>query len=548
MINIRKLESELWESADLLRAGSKLISNQYCMPILGLIFLRYAYSRFKLVEAEILKDRPSRGGRVMPIESSDFIAKSAIFLPKEAQYDYLVNLPSDIASVGLKNKDGHVMNSLGEVVNNAMQLVDRGMIADYAIHLSEKEDGDALNPHVHVMCPIRPLNPDGSWGAKQRRVYRLDKSGNRICDADGNPLFDAVPTTDWGTPETLEHWRTAWAEINNAHFSEHNLRIKIDSRSFERQGLSQIPTVHEGPNVREMERRGIVTEKGERNRWIRQINASVRVLSERMNDLISWIRDLKEQLSVKPEPTVAELLNEYFDQRNAKAWSNIAKVNNLKEQARLMMYLENHGIVSVSDLKEHIDQVNEKAHPIQLQFIQIKNRLHTMDILEKAGERYTRAKPVYDQWYGIFFKKSKEKYAEQHKKELNAFHASRKQLQNGRYLDEKGNFDSDKLDRDREKLLLMMEQFREEHKPQSKQAEILSAIRKATSSVSKAEVQNRSKSSIPDKQISKETEQQTPPKKSHKKEDYSLEKNRQETTAVQIISSDYLPKTITMTP
>ena len=124
MINIRKLESELWESADLLRAGSKLTSNQYCMPVLGLIFLRYAYSRFKMVEDEILKNRPSRGGRVLPVEASDFAAKSALYLPKEAQYDYLVNLPSDIASAGLKNKDGHTMNSLGEVVNNAMQLVE----------------------------------------------------------------------------------------------------------------------------------------------------------------------------------------------------------------------------------------------------------------------------------------------------------------------------------------------------------------------------------------------------------------------------------------
>ncbi len=124
MINIRKLEAELWESADLLRAGSKLTSNQYCMPVLGLIFLRYAYSRFKMVEAEILKNRPSRGGRVMPVEASDFAAKSALFLPKEAQYDYLVNLPSNISSAGLMNKDGHVMNSLGEAVNNAMALVE----------------------------------------------------------------------------------------------------------------------------------------------------------------------------------------------------------------------------------------------------------------------------------------------------------------------------------------------------------------------------------------------------------------------------------------
>lgn len=124
MINIRKLEAELWESADLLRAGSKLTSNQYCMPVLGLIFLRYAYSRFKMVEAEILKNRPSRGGRVMPVEASDFAAKSALYLPKEAQYDYLVNLPSDISSAGLVNKDGDIMNSLGEVVNNAMALVE----------------------------------------------------------------------------------------------------------------------------------------------------------------------------------------------------------------------------------------------------------------------------------------------------------------------------------------------------------------------------------------------------------------------------------------
>ena len=124
MINIRKLEADLWESADLLRAGSKLTSNQYCMPVLGLIFLRYAYSRFKLVESEILKNRPVRNGRMMPVEASDFASKSALFLPREAQYEYLVNLPADIAPAGLTNQSGHTMNSLGEVVNNAMELVE----------------------------------------------------------------------------------------------------------------------------------------------------------------------------------------------------------------------------------------------------------------------------------------------------------------------------------------------------------------------------------------------------------------------------------------
>ena len=94
MVNIRKLERELWESADLLRAESKLTSNQYCMPVLGLIFLRYAYNRYKMVEAEIMRGRPTRGGRIMPVEESDFTAKSALYLPQEAQYDDLLHLPA----------------------------------------------------------------------------------------------------------------------------------------------------------------------------------------------------------------------------------------------------------------------------------------------------------------------------------------------------------------------------------------------------------------------------------------------------------------------
>ena len=110
MINIRKLEAELWESADLLRQGSKLTSNQYCMPVLGLIFLRYAHGRFKLVETEILKNRPVRNGRVLPVEASDFAEKSALYLPPEARYDYLVNLPESA--------------DIGKAVNHAMELIE----------------------------------------------------------------------------------------------------------------------------------------------------------------------------------------------------------------------------------------------------------------------------------------------------------------------------------------------------------------------------------------------------------------------------------------
>ena len=125
--SIKKLEADLWESADLLRVGSKLTSQQYCMPVLGLLFLRYAYSRFKKVEAEILKDRPIRNGRVMLLEAQDFAEKSALFLPKQAQYSYLVNLPEDIpaAHITYMRDDEEVqINSLGEAVNHAMELIE----------------------------------------------------------------------------------------------------------------------------------------------------------------------------------------------------------------------------------------------------------------------------------------------------------------------------------------------------------------------------------------------------------------------------------------
>ena len=110
MINIRKLETELWEAADLLRADSKVTSQEYCMPVLGLIFLRYAYSRFKFVESEILKNRPVRNGRVLPVEAEDFKTKSAIFLPEKARYDYLLELPD--------NAD------MGQAINKAMELIE----------------------------------------------------------------------------------------------------------------------------------------------------------------------------------------------------------------------------------------------------------------------------------------------------------------------------------------------------------------------------------------------------------------------------------------
>lgn len=109
MADIKKLESELWEAADELRANSKLTSQQYCMPVLGLIFLRYAWGRFKAADAVIDAERATRTGRKPPKEPADYTAKGAMFIPEEARYDHLLNLPESA--------------DLGKAVNGAMAAI-----------------------------------------------------------------------------------------------------------------------------------------------------------------------------------------------------------------------------------------------------------------------------------------------------------------------------------------------------------------------------------------------------------------------------------------
>jgi type I restriction enzyme M protein len=99
MDNIEQIERRLWEAADQLRANSKLTSTEYALPILGLIFLRHAYNRYLIVEKEIKKNLPSRGGKTRPLTKEDFVQRSALYLQEEAQFKYLLELPSgeDIA-------------------------------------------------------------------------------------------------------------------------------------------------------------------------------------------------------------------------------------------------------------------------------------------------------------------------------------------------------------------------------------------------------------------------------------------------------------------
>ena len=225
-------------------------------------------------------------------------------------------------------------------------FVSRGMVVDFAVHQPDREDGGIPNPHFHVLCPIRPIEQNGKWGLKQRRVYELDEDGNRIRDQNGEFVFNAVPTTDWGSPETLEYWRQTWAELCNAKFAEKGLDVSIDHRSYERQGVELLPTVHEGATVRAMEKKGIRTEKGEFNRWIKATNAVIRDIKKKIALLFDWIAEAKVELAKPQAPDLVSLLNAYYTQRRAGAYSQKGKVSNLKEMNETFNYLRRNGMSS----------------------------------------------------------------------------------------------------------------------------------------------------------------------------------------------------------
>lgn len=173
-------------------------------------------------------------------------------------------------------------------------FVSKGMCADFAIH--DKKNG---NPHAHILLTTWPIKADGSWGVKEKKEYARDEDGNRI------PLIDkktgkqklskrneklwkriTVQANNWNDHGNVEKWRKSWAEICNRFLS---VEQQIDHRSYERQGLSLEPTIHEGFRARQMEQRGEVSDRCEYNRVIKQLNSVTKEWFQTMKALHQMI-------------------------------------------------------------------------------------------------------------------------------------------------------------------------------------------------------------------------------------------------------------------
>ena len=165
----------------------------------------------------------------------------------------------------------------------------KGMVADVVIH--DKKDG---NPHSHIMLTMRPFEENGEWGAKAKKEYILDKNGNKTYSKNGNAKSRKIETANWNKKETLEHWREQWAVYANKALERANRKERIDHRSYEDRGIDKLPTRHEGPTVRAMEKKGIKTEIGDINRKIQEENQKIDIIENQIK-LYEEMKELENE-------------------------------------------------------------------------------------------------------------------------------------------------------------------------------------------------------------------------------------------------------------
>ncbi len=303
----------------------------------------------------------------------------------------------------------------------------RGMISDMAIHMPGKRPGDIPNPHVHVLVPMRPLSEDGTWGTKQRREYILDENGERIKGEDGKYLFNAVKTTEWGAPETLEQWRANWANIVNEALAKKGITEQIDHRSNAERGLDVFPTIHEGPAVRAMEKRGIRTEKGEWNRYIKSINQTMKKLLS----YIATIREAIKELKKEEEKTKAEnsdlnsALFFYLEKNAQKGYGTRTKV---KMTAETLAFVEKYHISKLDDFQGVVANLYNRVASLRKEIRELQAEKKAVDEILRMSQQYKETLPVYKEWYTISNPKKKADFETAHQGELMRFHMAERVL------------------------------------------------------------------------------------------------------------------------
>lgn len=311
-------------------------------------------------------------------------------------------------------------------------FVSKGMIVDFAIH-DPKPPGH--NPHCHVMLTMRAMDEHGKWLPKARKVYDLDENGERIRLPSGNWKSHKEDTVDWNEQYYGQEWRTGWETVQNRYLEMVNSPVRVDLRSYEKQGLDIIPTVHMGAAVTQMERRGIQTNIGNLNRDIKAANRMMSVIRSTIQNLRDWISDIlearKELLAEKkPEtasPDLINLLRDYLNLRKAERrdWSRYGQqkgtTKDLQSFVNATNYLKAHEIFTLEQLDSVLEEVKQKSGSISTGMKKAESRMKVITGIQNAVADCQQHKAIHDKYVRIGWKTVQSVYAESHRDELDAY-------------------------------------------------------------------------------------------------------------------------------
>ncbi|HGD9446028.1 TPA: MobQ family relaxase [Streptococcus agalactiae] len=386
--------------------------------------------------------------------------------------NFIISLPKELSIE--ENK-----KMIEEYVQN--NFVKEGMIVDLAIH-DESREGNQ-NIHAHIMTIVRPINEDGTWGQKSKKEYILDEKGEKILNKNGKPKTRKVELTSWNDKGNVEKWRENFSDLCNKYLERAGAEKRVDHRSFKRQGIKQIPTIHLGASASAMERKGIRTEKGDINREIKKQNELLKNIGGEIKKITSWLAGFKDKLkesykeykdqSKKQIENESGLFNLYeylsfyqeMQENNRAELSFYGKRNkaiyDLKRYASGINYLRENKIKTISDLQGHINTLRSKNSEIYKTIKENSQKIEDLNKCLAYAKTVRKTKATYQEYENkkIFkesFYKNNQKEIDQHIRARNLIEkiSGKKNLREKEWLGEIKNLEDEisKLNTESEKI------------------------------------------------------------------------------------------------
>ena len=404
-------------------------------------------------------------GKTHDYSKKEDLVFSKIFLPEHipkefSNREYLWNSVEKIE----KNKNSQLARNLLFTIPRELNEKDRiklisefieenftskGMIADCNIHNPMASDNEE-QPHAHILLTLREIDKKGNWKPKSKKEYILDENGEKIKLKSGNYKSRKVNLTDWNEPHKAKEWRENFSKKANEYLAKNNIDKRIDPRTFEEQGREELPQIHLGTKIFQMEKKGIQIERGNQNRKIIALNSELKKLKEEVAEINNWILSLlsivkelvkgfskekQEEYNLKPDLfDVYSYLETYYNiqkelSKKLNYDSRMRKEHfDSKKYVNALSYMSNNNLKTIIDIQCKKDEVTEKLKENKEKISDCNKQIKNIDTLIKQAEVMKENKAVYDRYKradnSIFSKisgASKETYYNSHKEEIDRY-------------------------------------------------------------------------------------------------------------------------------